>query len=53
MLLVTETNHGLVYDTDVKVSLETFYDVIFVAMVAKTLLKHTPKRSVFKIYLSN
>ena len=53
MLLVTETNHGLVYDRDVKVSFETFYDVIFVAMVAKTLLKHTPKRSVFKIYLSN
>ena len=36
MLLVTETNDGLAYDGD------TFYDVIFVAMVTKTLLKHTP-----------
>ena len=33
MLLVTETNHGLAYDRDVKVSFETFYDVIIVAMV--------------------
>ena len=32
---ITETN----YDRDVQVSLETFYDVIFVAMVTKTLLK--------------
>ena len=47
MLLVTETNHGLAYDRVVKVSFETFYDVIFVAMVTKTLLKHTPQKSVF------
>ena len=33
MLLVTETNHGLAYDRVVKVSFQTFYDVIFVAMV--------------------
>ena len=51
MLLVTETNHGLAYDMDVKVSFATFYDVIFVAMVTKTLLKHTPQKSVFK-YIS-
>ena len=42
MLLVTETNHGLTYDRDVKVSFETFYDVIIVTMVAKT-----PQKSVF------
>ena len=47
MLLVTETNHGLAYDRDVKVSFETFYDIIFVAMVTKTLLKQTPQKSVF------
>ena len=47
MLLVSETNHGLAFDRDVKVSFETFYDVIFVAMVTKTLLKHTPPKSVF------
>ena len=47
MLLVTETNHGLAYDMDVKVSFATFYDVIFVAMVTKTLLKHTPQKTVF------
>ena len=29
MLLVTETNHGLAYERDVKVSFETFNDVIF------------------------
>ena len=46
-LLVLETNHGLAYDRDVKVSLETSYDVIFVALVTKTLLKHTPQKSVF------
>ena len=46
MLLVTETNHGLACDRDVKVSFETFYDVIFVAVVTKTLLKHTPQKSV-------
>ena len=51
MLLVTETNHGLAYDRDVQVSFEPFYDGIFVAMVTKTLLKHTPQKSVFKIYL--
>ena len=51
MLLVTETNHALAYDRDVKVSFETFYDVIIVAMVTKTLLKHTPQKSVFLIYL--
>ena len=44
MLLVTETNHGLAYDRDVKVSFETFYDGIFVAMVTKILLKHTPQK---------
>ena len=49
MLLVTETNRGLAHDRDVKVSFETFYDVISVAMVAKTLLKHTPRKSVFLI----
>ena len=42
MLLVTETNHGLAYDRDVKVSFETLYDVILVAIVIKTLLKPTP-----------
>ena len=48
MLLVTETNHGLAYDRDVKVkSFETFYDIIFVAMVTKTLLNQTPQKSVF------
>ena len=45
MLLVTEINHGLAYDRDV--SFETFYDVISVAMVTKTLLKHTLQKSVF------
>ena len=43
MLLVTETNHGLAYERDVKVSFETFYDVIFVAMVTKTLLTYPSK----------
>ena len=47
MLLVTETYHELAFDRDVKVSFETFYDVIFVAMVTKTLPKHTPRKSVF------
>ena len=51
MPLVTETNHGLAYDRDVKVSIETFNDVIFVAMVTKTFIKHTPEKSVFK-YIS-
>jgi len=44
--VVTETNHGLAYDRDVKVSFGAFYDVIFVTMVIKTLLKHTPQNSV-------
>ena len=48
MLLVSETNHGLAYDRDVKVSFETFYDVIFVAMVTKTLQKHTLNSQFFK-----
>ena len=39
MLLVSETNQGLAYERDVEVSFETFYDVIFVAMVTKTLPK--------------
>ena len=51
MLLVTETNHGLAYDRDVKVSFEIFYDVIFVAMVTKPLIKHT-LRSQFLKYIS-
>ena len=45
MLSVTEANH--VYDRDVKVSFETFYDVIFVSMVTKTLLRHTSQKSIF------
>ena len=45
MRLVTEINHGLAYDRDV--SFQTFYDVISVAMVTKTSLKHTPEKSVF------
>ena len=48
MLLLTETNHGLAYHKDVKVSYETLHDVIFDAMVTETLLKHTPQKSVFK-----
>ena len=44
MLLGTETNHGLAYDRYVKVSSETFYDVIFDAMLTTTLLKHTPQK---------
>ena len=47
MLLVTQTNLGLAYDRDVQASFETFYDVIFVAMVTNTLLKRTPQKSVF------
>ena len=47
MLSVPETNHGLPYDRDVKVSFETFNNVIFVALVTKTLLTHTPQKSVF------
>ena len=47
MLLVTETNHGLAYDRDVKVSFKTFCDVIFIAMAAKTLLGHSPQKAVF------
>ena len=45
MLLVTEINPGLAYNRDVKVSLETFYDVISAAMVTKTLLNHTPQNN--------
>ena len=44
MHLVTEANHGLAYDRDVKVSFKTFHDVIFVTMISKTLLKHTPQK---------
>ena len=51
MLLVTETNHGLAYDRDVKVSFETLYEVIFVAMVTKTLLNIPLKSQLFK-YIS-
>ena len=51
MLFFTEANHGLAYDGDVKVSFKTFYDVIFVAMVTKTFLKHSPQKSLFKVYL--
>ena len=39
MLLVTETNHGLANDRDVKVSFEVFYDAMFVALVTKPLIK--------------
>ena len=52
MLLVTETNHGPAYDKDVKVSFEKSYKVIFVAMVTKTLLKHTLRSQFFLKYLS-
>ena len=45
MLLVTETNYELAYDRAVKVSFETFYDVMFIAMVTRA--KHTPQKSVF------
>ena len=51
MLLVILKHHGLAYERNNKVSFETFNDVIFVAMVTKTLRKHTPQKSVFK-YLS-
>ena len=47
MLSVTETNNGLAYDRNVKVSFESFYDAIFVPIVTKTLLKHNPQKSVF------
>lgn len=49
--VVTETNHGLAYARDVKISFETFYGVIFVTTATKTHLKHTPEKSVFSIYL--
>ena len=42
MLLVIETNQGLAYDWEV--SFESFYDVIFVAMVTKILLNHTHRK---------
>ena len=51
MLLVTETNHGLAYNRDVKVSFETFYDVISVAMLTKTFL-NIPLKSQFFKYIS-
>ena len=52
MLLVSETNHGLAYDRDVQVSFETFYDVIFVAMVTKNSPKTYPSKvSVLNISL--
>ena len=44
MLLVTEINNGLTYDSDVKVSFETIYDVILVAMVTKDLPKAYPSK---------
>ena len=47
MLLVSETNHGLAYDRDVKVSFETFYDVISVAMVTKNPPKIYPAKVSF------
>ena len=47
MLLVTETNHGLAYDRDVKVSFEAFYDVITVAMVTKNPPKTYPSKVSF------
>ena len=43
MLLVTEINDGLAYDGD------TLYDVIFVAMVTKTLLKTYPLKYISEI----
>ena len=51
MLSVTEINHGLAYKRDVKVSFETFYDVISVAMVTKTFL-NIPLKSQFFKYIS-
>ena len=47
MLLVTETNHGLAYGRDVKVSFETFYDIIFVAMVTINSPKTYPSKVSF------
>ena len=47
MLLVTETNQELAYDRDVKVSFETFYDLIFVAMVTKNPPKTYPSKVSF------
>ena len=44
MPLVNETNHRLAYDRDGKVSFETFYDVIFVAMVTKNPPKTYPSK---------
>ena len=51
IILVTEINHGLAYDRDVKVSFETFYDVITVAMVTKPSLNIPLKSQFFSIYL--
>ena len=51
MLLITETNDGLAYDRVVKVSFETFYDVIFVAMVTNTPKTYPSKVSFLNISL--
>ena len=48
---VTETNHGLAYDRDVEVSFETFYDVIFVSTVNKTLPTYSSEVSFLNISL--
>ena len=53
MLLVTETNHRLAYDRDVKVSFETFYDVIIVAMVTKPPKTFPSKVSFLNISLKS
>ena len=52
MLIVTETNHRLASDRDAKVSFETFYDVIFVAMVTKNPSKTYPSKVSFFEYIS-
>ena len=55
-MLLLGSNHFLIYNKPVKVSFETFYDVIFVVMVAKPSrdasesdLKVTELFSVFKL----
>ena len=50
MLLVTETNHGLAYDRDIKVSFKTFYDVIFVAIPVPS--ENIPLKSQLFKYIS-
>ena len=52
MLLVTEINHGLAYNRDVKVSFETFYEVISVAMVTKKPFLNIPLKRQFFKYIS-